>query len=140
MADLSFLSGVTAFVRDQILSGVRDTSPTTFEEIKPQVEELAKRIFEPFKDGVQIHDWVQVSQPTVAMLMLIAGVTNLSGAQKKALVLDAYGYIWDSLDPDIPWLPNFIDDPIEWGIREAGEVVLEWTYDAVSGKLEEILG
>ena len=115
---------------------------TQLADIMDRVNAVAASVCEPFKDGIDLKDFAEVAPRIMAGIMEIAGVLDMDGPRKKALVIEA----WDELVTlhrgkfDIPWVPGWIDNPIEDWILDLGKHALEVIYDAAAGKFPSILG
>lgn len=114
----------------------------TYDQISDAMRSIAREVTEAKADGqVTIREVLEIAYECAPRFMAHVGsLTQLSGAEKKALVMAAYADLWAALDPDIPWLPGWVDDPIEEGIRLALGVLIDNLYDAAAQRFPAILG
>lgn len=76
-------------------------------------EETAKaveQVVECFRDGFHFGDILEAVRVAAEIAETF---TALPGGEKKAFVVDVIRQAYRKVNPDIPWLPGFIETPIE---------------------------
>jgi len=80
-------------------------------EIKAEDSVAAmKAVVECFRDGFSFSDVLTAAGTAIEIAETFTG---LSGEEKKAFVLEVIKKAYKEIDPDIPWIPGFIETPIE---------------------------
>lgn len=75
-----------------------------------QTVKAVKKVVECFSDGFEFHD-VLVAAGTA--IEIAEQFTGLDGKEKKEFVLEVVKKAYREIDPDLPWIPAFIETPIE---------------------------
>lgn len=93
-------------------------------------ENISKEVEEILSDGFQWSDIGQIIGSVVPGLMDVANyLSEKSGKEKKEYVVDVVWVIYESIDPNIPWLPDFIEKYVERSaIRSITEAAVEAVY------------
>ncbi len=80
--------------------------------LKPIVEDARELATDDGK--FSFADLLKVTPSAVKAFMEIASdVKEATGEEKKQFVIEAFQWTYRELDPDIPWLPDFIENPLE---------------------------
>ncbi len=82
----------------------------------PAIQAILEDTDKIFADGFQWADIPALIGLMVPRLMVLASDSDLVGAtgeERKAFVVDAGTVIYFHYNPDWPWVPDFIENPIE---------------------------
>ncbi len=112
----------------------------TLIEIKQQVSELVVFTVETAKDGLTWAELLILQKRFTTSAMQIAALANLSGEQKKTLVLEAVGMLFDALAGRVsllvlPWWLSWI----LWLAGPAIRPILRQVFIAAASTLVEQL-
>ena len=112
----------------------------TLIEIKQQVSELVVFTVETAKDGLTWAELLILQKRFTEATMRLAALANLSGEQKKALVLEAVGMLFDALAGKVsllvlPWYLAWI----LWFLGPAIRPLLRQVFVAAASTLIEQL-
>lgn len=93
----------------------------------PQLVQLTEDLDDIFGDGLQWGDISAVFTRVVPKVMQIAeSLGGRTGKEKKAFVIDAVYVLYKHYDPDIPRIPNFIENRLEaWFVPMATEMIID---------------
>jgi hypothetical protein len=92
--------------------------PKTVEEVKAEIkgdiDELMERYKEYQKGGFKFNEIATFTFEAGSKLVeAVENVQEISGAQKKEVVLSTVKDIYKTVDPDIPWVPEPFETWIE---------------------------
>ena len=83
-------------------------------EIKADIDELMERFKEYQKDGFNFNEIAKFTFEAGSKLVeAVENVQDISGAQKKEVVLSTVKDIYKTVDPNIPWVPEPFETWIE---------------------------
>lgn len=84
------------------------------QEIKEDIDELYQ-LFENYKkDGFTVTEIVRFAfEAGTKLIETVDVVKDISGAQKKKVVLSTVGDIYRKVNPDIPWIPEPFETMLE---------------------------
>jgi hypothetical protein len=84
------------------------------EEKMPEIAGLLEDLDEIFADGLQWEDVGKVLGQVVPELMEIAdSLEGKTGEEKREFVADAMWVIYKHYDPNIPWIPEWVENKLE---------------------------
>lgn len=99
-----------------------------------QTVKAVEKVVECFKDGFQFSDIITAVKTACE---IAEQFTGLPGDEKKAFVVDVIGKAYREVDPDIPYLPNFIEGYVEdYILDNLVPAVINLLVDATSGKVK----
>ena len=100
------------------------------EEKMPEIAGLLEDLDEIFSDGLQWDDVGKVLGQVVPELMEIAdSLEGKTGAEKREFVSDAIWVIYKHYDPNIPWIPEWIENKLEQVVvGKLAEAAVEAAY------------
>ena len=75
-----------------------------------QTVKAVAKVVECFEDGFQFGDLLTAAGTAIE---IAEQFTGLPGGEKKAFVLEVIKKAYKEVDPDIPWIPSFVETPIE---------------------------
>ena len=119
--DLTKIVEVIASVKEDL------SNAELVEEKVPEIEAVVKDVQEIFEDGFQWADVGAILGQVVPGLMDIAKtVEGKTGAEKKEFVVDCVWTLYKVFDPDIPYVPEFIENKLEkLVVHKATEMAVE---------------
>lgn len=122
--DIGKLLGKLGDLRDDL--GMGDS----VEEKMPEIAKVLEDLDDIFADGLQWDDAGKVLGQVVPDLMDVAdGLEGTSGAEKRQFVVDAIWIIYKHYDPNIPWIPEWIENKLEQVVvGKLAEAAVEAAY------------
>jgi hypothetical protein len=104
--------------------------PMRVESHMPDLVDALKGIDEVFGDGFQVSDVPKLIGEVVPDLMNVAkAFKEETGPEKKAFVVDAVTTIYFYYDPDLPWIPEWIETKLEkWVVPQLASAAVEAAY------------
>lgn len=118
---------------------------TLYDNIKGEVDKIIAHYKERISDGFQWDDaWSLLQKATASFVYLVEAfspISGLSGAEKKAAVLEAAGRAFDDLIAplDIPYVPAILEKTIvDPGLRALWLKMLSGTIDALVAVLNRV--
>lgn len=99
-----------------------------------QTVEAVKKVVECFEDGFQFSDILTAVKTACE---IAEQFTGLPGDEKKAFVVDVIRKAYKEVDPDIPYLPNFIEGYVEdYILDNLVPAAIELIIDVSKGKVK----
>lgn len=104
--------------------------PIRVESHMPELEEVLKALDNVFGDGFQWSDIPLFIGEVVPEFMDVAReFKEETGAEKKQFVVDAVVATYFYYDPDLPWIPEWIETKLEkWIVPKLAEAAIEAAY------------
>jgi hypothetical protein len=96
----------------------------------PAVASILEEIDEALEDGFQWKDAATVLGAAIPELMKLADTfPDKTGAEKKQFVVDTVWVIYSHYNPDIPWVPEFVENKLEEiAVPKMAEFAIEAVY------------
>lgn len=95
--------------------------------------QAVEKVVKCFSDGFQFSDILTAVRVAVE---IAETVTTLDGPGKKAFVVEVIEKAYREVDPDIPWVPNLIENYIEdYVLKNLVPAVIELIINATKGKI-----
>ncbi len=106
------------------------TDPSRVESHMQDLEDALKKMHEIFGDGFQWTDIGSFIGEVVPELMEVArAFKEETGEDKKQFVVDAVTAIYFYYDPDLPWIPEWIETKLEkWVVPQLASAAIEAAY------------
>ena len=99
-----------------------------------QTVKAVAKVVECFKDGFHFSDIITAVRTAAE---IAEQFTGLPGDEKKAFVVDVIRKAYKEVDPDIPYLPNFIEGYVEdYILDNLVPSVIELIVDVTKGKVK----
>jgi hypothetical protein len=104
--------------------------PITVEANMPELEEVLGKLEDVFGDGFQWSDISLFIGEVVPEFMDVANkFKEETGEQKKQFVIDAVVATYFYYDPDLPWIPEWIETKLEkWAVPQIAAAAIEAAY------------
>jgi sugar-specific transcriptional regulator TrmB len=84
------------------------------DDIKEDIDKLRETFKEYNKDGFQMTEIVKFTfESGSALVEALNNVDTISGADKKKLVKTTVRELFDEINTNNPWIPDFIEDKLE---------------------------
>ena len=122
--DIDKLLGKLRDLRDDLGMGA------AVEEKLPEIAKVLDGLDDIFGDGLQWDDAGKVLGKVVPDLMDVAAtLEGTSGVEKRQFVVDAIWIIYKHYDPNIPWIPEWIENKLEQVVvGKLAEAAVEAAY------------
>lgn len=106
------------------------TDPIQVESHMPELEEVLDKLHDVFGDGFQWSDIGDFIGEVVPEFMDVAKkFKEESGEDKKKFVVDAVVATYFYYDPDLPWIPEWIEVKLEkWAVPQLASAAIEAAY------------
>ena len=111
--------------------------PVELRHIENQVKSIAKDIMGVFADGKVTAGEAIAVLPSVAhdVMVMVGRLEGMTGAERMALATAAVRNVYDQLDPDIPYVPAFIENPMEeWVLDHLVPPLIQRMFDLLPEK------
>jgi hypothetical protein len=89
------------------------TESEVLEENLQNVKDIVDTVHEALSDGLQWNDLSAFGGIMADFVELAQGLEGKSGEEKANFVVDAVWVTYKCYDPDIPWVPDFIENKVE---------------------------
>lgn len=134
---MSLLDKLKAKVKD--VAGNLLTDGVDVEEKLPDLVALTEDLDDIFGDGLQWDDVSAIFVRVVPRVMQIAeSFGGRTGKQKKEFVIDSVYVLYKHYDPNIPRIPDFIENPLEaWLVPLLTELVIDTVHPFLFHKPDE---
>jgi len=105
-----------------------------FDAIKNEVEDMIKKWAEIKPEGIKgFFEFLYAI--TSDLIELVEVSTEVVKTNKKETVVAAFKYAYDQINPDIPWVPEFLETKIEaWLFDAALPTFIDWLVSKYNEK------
>jgi hypothetical protein len=102
------------------------TKAEDLEDNLQNVKDIVDTVHDALADGLQWNDLKELGGIIADFVELAEGLEGKSGEEKADFVVDAVWVTYKCYDPDIPWVPDFIENKVEEVVvKNAARVALE---------------
>lgn len=104
-------------------------------DVQRVIERLKRRYTRMQHDGLSLASVTRFVYTCVRNLYLVtAAIPDLDDVERKVFVCETVRDIYNTLDPDIPLLPDMVEIPLEQALLNIG---LPRAYDLVAALLDD---